>query len=102
MAGAAYDRGSNPAGTGRQLAAILASGDRTERLRQLDLPTVVIHGRNDPLVPFRGGQATARAIPGARLAAFDGMGHDLPSELWPQIVDALVENAARAASPQPA
>ncbi len=98
----AYDRGSNPAGTGRQLAAIIASGDRTKRLRELDLPTVVIHGRDDPLVPFRGGQATARAVPGARLVPFDGMGHDLPPELWPQIVDALVENAARAATPQPA
>lgn len=102
VAGMAFDRGHDPAGTGRQLAAIIASGDRTERLRRLDVPTVVIHGRSDPLVPFRGGQATARAVPGARLVAFDGMGHDLPPQLWPQIVDALVENAARAAAPQPA
>jgi pimeloyl-ACP methyl ester carboxylesterase len=102
VARAAYERGNNPAGTGRQLAAIIASGDRTERLRQLDVPTVVIHGRSDPLVQFRGGQATARAVPGARLVAFDGMGHDLPQQLWPQVVDALVENAARAVAPQPA
>ncbi len=96
VAAAGFERGVHPAGTGRQLAAIIASGDRTVRLRRLDLPTVVIHGRADPLLPFRGGEATARAIPRARLVAFDGMGHDLPQELWPPIVDALAENAAQA------
>jgi pimeloyl-ACP methyl ester carboxylesterase len=60
------------------------------------LPTTVIHGRDDPLVPFRGGRATAAAIPGARLIAIPGMGHDLPREVWPQIVDAVVETAGRA------
>jgi pimeloyl-ACP methyl ester carboxylesterase len=96
VAAVAFERGVHPAGTGRQLAAIMASGDRTPRLRTLDLPAVVIHGRADPLLPFRGGAATAKAIPGARLVAFDGMGHDLPHELWPEIVDAVVENAAQA------
>jgi pimeloyl-ACP methyl ester carboxylesterase len=93
-----YDRGHHPAGTGRQLGAIIASGDRTERLRELRMPTVVIHGKADPLVPFRGGAATARAVPDARLVAIDGMGHDMPPELWPTFVDAVVENAAKAAT----
>jgi pimeloyl-ACP methyl ester carboxylesterase len=93
---AAWERGHNAAGTARQLAAIIASGDRTAQLRTLDVPTVVIHGRADPLVQFHGGKATADAIPGAKLAAFNGMGHDLPEALWPQFVDAIAENAARA------
>ena len=93
-----YDRCHHPAGTARQLAAILASGSRTAGLRGLDVPTVVVHGRDDPLVPFRAGAATARAIPGAELVAISGMGHDLPRELWPQITDALVANSERAAA----
>ncbi len=97
LADASYERGHNTAGTGRQLAAIMASGDRTEQLRSLAVPTTVIHGRDDPLVPFRGGRATARAIPDARLIAIPGMGHDLPEQVWPQIIDAVVETAARAA-----
>jgi pimeloyl-ACP methyl ester carboxylesterase len=99
LAAATYERGHHAAGTGRQLAAILASGDRTERLRSLTVPTTVIHGRADPLVPFRGGRATAEAIPDARLIAIPGMGHDLPRELWPRIVDAVAETARRAAAP---
>jgi pimeloyl-ACP methyl ester carboxylesterase len=102
IAAATYDRGHHPAGEGRQLAAIIASGDRTERLRQLHVPTTVIHGLDDPLVPFRAGRATARAIPGARLIAIPGMGHDLPPQLWPQIIDAIAQNAARAGEPQAA
>jgi pimeloyl-ACP methyl ester carboxylesterase len=91
-----YERGHHPAGTGRQLAAILASSDRTEALRHVRVPTTVIHGRKDPLVPFRGGRATARAVPGARLIAIPGMGHDLPRQVWPRVVDAVAETAARA------
>jgi pimeloyl-ACP methyl ester carboxylesterase len=102
LAAATHERGHHPAGTGRQLAAIMASGDRTERLRQLRMPVTVFHGRSDPLVPFRGGRATAEAIPGARLVAIPGMGHDLPREVWPQLVDAIADTAARAASPQAA
>jgi pimeloyl-ACP methyl ester carboxylesterase len=98
----AYDRGHSPAGTGRQLAAIMASGDRTERLRGLQVPTLVFHGRDDPLVPFRGGRATAEAIPGARLIGIPGMGHDLPRQVWPQLVDAVAETAARASATQAA
>jgi pimeloyl-ACP methyl ester carboxylesterase len=101
-AAATYDRGHHPAGTGRQLAAIMASGDRTERLRELRVPTTVIHGDADPLIPVRGGRATARAIPDARLIVIPGMGHDMPPAMWGQIVDAIAENAARAAEPQAA
>jgi pimeloyl-ACP methyl ester carboxylesterase len=99
QAAATYDRCHHPAGTARQLAAILASGSRTAALRRLDVPAVVIHGKRDPLVPFRAGVATARAIPGAELLAFPGMGHDLPRELWPRFIDALTRNADRAATP---
>jgi pimeloyl-ACP methyl ester carboxylesterase len=102
LAAQAYERGHSPAGTGRQLAAIMASGDRTERLRRLRVPTLVFHGRDDPLVPFRGGRATAEAIPGARLIAVPGMGHDLPREVWPRLVDAVAETAARATAAQAA
>jgi pimeloyl-ACP methyl ester carboxylesterase len=93
---ASYDRGHNPLGVARQLLAIGASGDRTESLRELDVPTVVIHGRDDPLIGMSGGEATAAAIPGARLELIDGMGHDLPRELWPRIADLIAENAAQA------
>jgi len=96
LAAASHARGHHPAGTGRQLAAIMASGDRTERLRHIRVPTTVIHGKDDPLVPFSGGVATAGAIPGARLIAVAGMGHDLPREVWPQIVAAVVEAAGQA------
>jgi pimeloyl-ACP methyl ester carboxylesterase len=102
LAAATYDRGHYPAGTGRQLAAIMASGDRTDQLRRLTVPTVVIHGTDDPLVPFRGGVATARAIPDAEFIAVPGMGHDLPSEAWPTIIEAAVRNTERAAAAAPA
>jgi len=95
-AGMAYDRGINPAGSARQLAAILTSGDRTRQLAAITAPTLVIHGTADRLIAPSGGRATARAIPGARLMTVEGMGHDLPRAVWPRIVDAIVENAARA------
>jgi pimeloyl-ACP methyl ester carboxylesterase len=94
-----YDRGHDPAGPSRQLAAIVAGPNRTKRLRRLRVPTVVIHGREDRLVKRSGGRAVARAIPGARLVEVPGMGHDLPRGAWPQIIDAIVENAARAGAP---
>jgi pimeloyl-ACP methyl ester carboxylesterase len=91
-----YERGHDAAGMGRQLAAIIASGDRTAELRSITAPTLVIHGTADPLVAPSGGRATARAIKGARLLKVRGMGHDLPRAVWPQIIDAILENAARA------
>jgi pimeloyl-ACP methyl ester carboxylesterase len=96
VAGLMYDRGIDPAGTARQLAAILASGDRTAALRRITAPTVVIHGTADRLVRPSGGRATARAIAGSRLVKVPGMGHDLPRSAWDQIVDAIVANARRA------
>jgi pimeloyl-ACP methyl ester carboxylesterase len=78
---AAYDRASHPAGTGRQLAAIAGAADRTEALRRLDCPTLVIHGEADLLVDPSGGRATAAAIPAAELVLVPGMGHDLPPGL---------------------
>jgi len=96
IAATAYDRGRNPAGAARQLAAIIASGDRTELLSTIRAPTLVIHGTADRLVRPSGGRATARAIPGARLLMIEGMGHDLPRGTWPQIVGAIADNAARA------
>ena len=96
MAALAYDRSYDPVATARQLMAIMASGDRTQALRGIRAPTVVIHGTRDPLVPLRAGRATARAIPGARLVEIPGMGHDLPRGVWPTIVEAVVDNAARA------
>jgi pimeloyl-ACP methyl ester carboxylesterase len=95
---ASYDRGIHPDGTARQLVAVLASGDRTEALRRLDVPTVVIHGTDDPLIDVSGGKATAEAIPGAKLELIPGMGHDLPRQLWPRLVELISENAARARS----
>jgi pimeloyl-ACP methyl ester carboxylesterase len=93
LAGASYDRDHDPNGPGRQLAAIIASGDRTRELRGITAPTLVIHGTADPLVAASGGRATARAIPGARLMRVAGMGHDLPRALWPRLIDAIAEHA---------
>lgn len=91
-----YDRCFYPEGTARQLVAILATGDRTEGLRGVRVPTLVIHGEADPLVTLSGGQATAEAVPGARLLTFPGMGHDLPKQLWPQFAEALAGLAREA------
>jgi pimeloyl-ACP methyl ester carboxylesterase len=106
IAGRSYDRGHSAAGVLRQLHAITASGDRTQDLRNVSTPTTVIHGTRDPLVRPAGGRATARAIPNARLKMIDGMGHDLPRQLWPVFAEEIANNAARAgkgeAAKQPA
>lgn len=99
QAGRAFERNFNPPGYARQLLAVLASPDRTERLRGLRVPAVVIHGAEDKLVNPSGGEATARAIPGAELVLIEGMGHDMPRGAWPLIVNAVVRNTGRAASP---
>jgi len=96
IAGRSYDRDHDPAGPGRQLAAILAAGDRTAEVASIRVPTLVIHGTRDPLVAPSGARATARAIPGAELLMIDGMGHDLPRVAWPRIVDAIATHAQRA------
>ncbi|MBV9836876.1 MAG: alpha/beta fold hydrolase [Solirubrobacterales bacterium] len=96
LAARCFERGLHPAGSARQLAAVLTASDRTPLLRQLDVPTTVIHGDADPLVMPSGGRATAEAIPGARLAIIPGMGHGMPRVLWPRIVQEIVDTAARA------
>jgi pimeloyl-ACP methyl ester carboxylesterase len=93
---ATYDRSHYPDGVARQLLAVIASGDRTEALRAVNVPTLIIHGSADPLIQVSGGEATARAVPGAELLVIEGMGHDLPRQFWKQIVDALTANARRA------
>jgi pimeloyl-ACP methyl ester carboxylesterase len=98
LAGASYDRSHSRAGVARQLHAVTASGDRTTALRKVRLPVTVIHGTSDPLIRSVAGRATARAIPGARLRLIEGMGHDLPRELWPTFVNEITANAARASS----
>jgi pimeloyl-ACP methyl ester carboxylesterase len=91
--GRAFDRSYDPSGVARQLVAVLADGDRKQRLRSVQVPTLVIHGKNDPLVPVEGGVDTADAVPGARLLVIEGMGHDLPRGAWPQIIDAIASVA---------
>jgi pimeloyl-ACP methyl ester carboxylesterase len=88
-----YARGLNPAGVGRQLRAILASGSRKERLASVKAPTLVIHGTVDPLVRPEGGKDTAASIPGAKLLMVEGMGHALPIPMWPEIIDAIDRHA---------
>ena len=83
-AGRAFDRCWDPAGIARQSVASVASGDRTERLRHLDVPTLVIHGLADRMCDPSGGRATAEAIPGAELVLIEGLGHNLPPGLRPE------------------
>lgn len=91
-----FDRAYDPGGYRRQLAAVIAQPNRTERLREIRIPTLVMHGMHDPLVAPSGGLALARRIRGSRFVGFNGMGHDLPRELWPEFADhisALVRRA---------
>ncbi len=92
---AEYRRAYNPTGSVRQMGAIRGDGDRTAELQALSVPTVVLHGADDPLVPLVGGQATAAAIPGAELRVIPGMGHDLPPALYDTFIDAIVAASAR-------
>lgn len=96
MAGRVFDRAFDPDGIARQMAAIVASGSRAEALALLDVPSLIIHGAADPLIPLAAGQATADAIPGAEFMAIEGMGHDLPPGSWTPIVDALARHTQRA------
>ena len=89
-------RNVNPLGLPRQLAAIIDDGDRTERLASVTTPTMVLHGEGDPLVKLAGGEATAKAIPGARLVTIPGWGHDFPLELVDRIADDIAAHAASA------
>src|SRR5580700_1916778 len=93
-----FARGLNPAGAGRQLRAILASGSRKQRLGTVKTPTLVIHGTVDPLVHPAGGKDTAASIPGAKLVMIERMGHALPIPMWPQIIDAIDKHAHAASA----
>lgn len=92
----AFARGVHPEGFARQLMASLSHGDRSEALRFVRTPTLVVHGDDDPLIPWRAGAATARAIPGARLEVIAGMGHGLPRALWDRLAALIVDHAWRA------
>ena len=89
-----FARGLNPPGVARQLAAILASGSRKAGLRSVRVPTLVLHGDADPLVPLACGVDTAESVPGARLVVIPGMGHALPISCWPRLVDEIARHAA--------
>ena len=95
-----YDRAYYPAGIARHFAAVLGSGSLLRYDRQITAPTVVIHGRADKLMRPSGGRAIARAIHGARLVLFDGMAHDLPEQLWDDIVGELKTTFAAASLTQ--
>ncbi len=95
ITGRAFDRGYNPAGFARQMAAIMADGDRTRRLADVRVPTLVIHGMDDPLLPLAAGRATARAVPGARFLPVPGVGHDVPRGAWPILADAVRDHALK-------
>lgn len=92
------NRAYNPVGVARQRAAIAADGDRTARLAQIRVPTVVLHGAEDPLLRPIGGEATAKAIKGAELRIIPGMGHNMPPALFPVFLDAITSAASRVGS----
>ena len=93
---ASYDRAFYPEGSMRQLAAISVAHDRADALRELRVPTLVIHGRADPLILPSGGERTAAAVPGANLLMLNDMAHDLPEPLWPLLVDAVISHTTHA------
>ena len=94
-----FQRSFSPMGMARQMAAIVANGDRRAKLAQVAVPTLVIHGDADPLVPLEGGKDTAASITGAELMVIPGMGHDLPLELVDMIADAVAKVTQRAEAP---
>jgi pimeloyl-ACP methyl ester carboxylesterase len=99
LATRSYDRAHDPAGQRRQLAAVATQHDRTAELQDLDVPTLVIHGLSDPVINYSGGLALARAIPHSRFMGFAGMGHDLPRQLWSEVLAGLTAQIARAEAP---
>jgi pimeloyl-ACP methyl ester carboxylesterase len=94
LAAESYDRCYYPEGVGRHLAAMVASGSRADGLRQLDIPTLVIHGLDDTLIAPSGGERTAFLIPDAQLLLVDDMGHDRPEPLWPLVCQAILDHTA--------
>ena len=92
---AQYDRCHHPDGQAFQYVAVVADGDRTERLASITVPTTVLHGGADPLITPPAGEATAAAIPGAQFVLVPGMGHHVPPEVWDVVIHELVELAGR-------
>lgn len=88
-----FDRGYDVTSSARQLGAVIKSGNRLETLSGIQTPTLVIHGDADPLIDVSGGRATADAIPDAELMIVEGMGHDLPRQAWPLILDRIAAHA---------
>lgn len=95
---ASYERSYYPAGVIRQLAAVLGTGSLKDHAKSIDSPTVVIHGTRDPLLRPACGKAVARAVKGSQLHMIEGMGHDLPDAVWPEIVRRIADNARKAES----
>lgn len=98
IAGIAWDRDHDPLSMMRQAAAVIKSGDRTEKLHFVQVPALVIHGEDDKMINVSGGHATAAAIPNAQLVTFKGMGHDLPKQLWPEFAERIANLIYRAES----
>ncbi|PKN35932.1 MAG: alpha/beta hydrolase [Deltaproteobacteria bacterium HGW-Deltaproteobacteria-19] len=90
-----YDRSCYPQGMARQNTAVIAGGDRRPSLSSVKVPTLVIHGADDPLIPVEGGKDTARVIPGARLLIVNGMGHDMPKGVWAEIAEAISQHSTQ-------
>ena len=98
LAGESFDRAFYPMGTARQMAAVAASGSRREKLTGVRVPTLVIHGEIDPLVPLSGGEDTHKSIKGSEMLVIPGMGHDQPKAVWPQMLDAIAAHTAKVAA----
>ncbi|MET9124415.1 alpha/beta hydrolase [Streptomyces sp. NPDC004528] len=94
LAAESYDRGHHPAGAARQLGAMILGGSRADALRELRVPTLVVHGLDDTLIDPSGGKRTADLVPGATLLLVPDMGHDRPRPLWPELIDALAAHTA--------
>ena len=93
LAAGIFDRGLNPPGFARQLTAVIADGSRKQTLKTVVVPTLVIHGDADPLVPVECGIDTANSVPGSELLIIEGMGHTFPRQVWAKVIDAIVRHA---------
>ena len=91
----AFERAFYPEGVARQMAAAIAHGDRRSALQRLNIPSLAIHGTDDPLIPVSGGIDTHKNIPNSKLLLIEGMGHDMPVGAWQQIVDAVIDLTSR-------